>query len=85
MTNNLPDFDSEYSDSENEILAIYGGAENMKNLVPLTEQQVIDIKRAKVLSYLEWSDNPEWRRQMYLDELKELDAYLIKLNSERGL
>lgn len=83
MTNNISEEIDYASLTDEEIIeAMYGGAENMKNLVLLTNQQVIDIQRSKILSYLDRPDTPEHMKHLYLESLKELDAYERKLNQK---
>lgn len=83
MTNNISE-ESDYSSlSDEEIIeAMYGGAENMKNLVLLTNQQVIDIQRSKILSYLDQPDTPEHMKHVYLERLENLDTYEKSLAQE---
>jgi len=68
------DLDDE-SDSERMLLHIYGSDENMKNLVPLTQEQTYEIQKGKLLNYLARTDLDERTRKNWQKHLAELEAW----------
>jgi len=68
------DLEDEYS-SERMLLHIYGSDENMKNLVPLTQEQTYEIQKAKYLDYLARTDLDERTRENWQKYLAKLEAW----------
>ena len=67
-------------ESEQDLIHIYGSKENMLKLRPLTNDEVYEIQREKLLTYLSWDNELDSRRDRWKQELKELDDYYNKSN-----
>lgn len=67
-------------ESEQDLIHIYGSKENILNLRPLTNDEVYEIQREKLLTYLSWDNESDTRRDRWKQELKELDDYYNKSN-----
>jgi hypothetical protein len=63
------------SDSEKMLLHIYGSDENMKKLVPLTQEQTYVIQKGKLLDYLARTDLDERTRKNSQKDLAVLEAW----------
>jgi hypothetical protein len=68
------DLEDEYS-SERMLLHIYGGEENMKNLVILTHEQTYEHQKGKLLDYLARTDLDERTRENSQKDLAVLETW----------
>lgn len=69
----------EWTDEEM-ITALYGGEENVKNLRVLTHEEVYLGQRAKYLSYLEWPNETEARREGWRKGIEKLDEWYASVS-----
>lgn len=63
---------TELTEDESAILAIYGGSENVKNLRTLTHCEYRAIEMSKLRKYLSWPNEREFMIKLRLDSLAEL-------------
>jgi hypothetical protein len=66
--------------NEEQIAALYGGEENMKNIRALTHEEVYLGQRAKYLSYLEWPNETESRREGWRKDIEKLDEWYASVS-----